>query len=74
MSVIGVSVERVNSMHMDELRREAYVEAQVRQIRGRPGARIAALLRTLASRLDAGERASSGPWREDFRPSAAGRG
>lgn len=72
MSVTAMSFERVSHMRMDDLRREAFTEAQIRQAQGRPGARIAALLRALATRLEAGER-EMGPWREDFRRSAAGR-
>jgi len=66
MSVIGMSYERTGHMHMEDLRREAFVEAQIRRARGRAGSRIAVALRAVASRFDASERLTSGPWREDF--------
>lgn len=64
--MIGTSFERTSHMHMDELRHQAFVEAQIRRARGRVGARIAAALRAWAARLDRPERDAPGPWREDF--------
>lgn len=71
--MFGVSSERISHMHLSDLRREAYVEAQVRQVRVRPAARIAGALRALAARLDGGVASATGPWREDFRAGTAGR-
>ena len=64
--MIGTSLERTSRMHMDELRHQAFVEAQIRRARGRRGARIAATLRAWAARLERPERDVLGPWREDF--------
>ncbi len=71
MSVYGWSYERTGRMHMEDLRRQAFVRAQVRRARGRAGARIAAMLRAWAERLDVPERTSPGPWHEDFQRRAA---
>ena len=67
MSVYGWSHERVGRMHMEELRRRAFVRAQLRRVHGRAGTRIAATLRAWAERLDASERTLPGPWHEDVR-------
>lgn len=69
----GFSVERAHHMRLNELRRQAYVIAQIRQAQGAPLARFATALRRLASRLDAARGAAAGPWREDFTPAASGR-
>lgn len=71
--MIGYSLERASRMHLDQLRREAYVEAQIRRARGRAGSRIAAALRAFAARLESPERAVPGPWREDFHHGVVGR-
>ncbi|HKI59366.1 MAG TPA: hypothetical protein VKA00_09140 [Trueperaceae bacterium] len=71
MNVTGISFERAYHTRMDELRREAYVAAQVRQATRRPLVRLAAGLRKLAARLDRPGRVASGPWREDFEPAAS---
>lgn len=73
MSVTGISYERAGYTRIEDLRRQAFVEAQARRSRGTLGARIAVALRALAARLDGRVSAASGPWREDFHPSAAGR-
>jgi len=70
MSVYGWTHERIGHMHIDELRRQAFVGAQLRRARGRIGSRIAATLRTWAERLEASTGIMTGPWREDFRPRA----
>jgi hypothetical protein len=73
MSVLGRTHEQIGHMHLDELRREAFVGAQVRRARGRVGSRIAATLRAWAERLEAPTGMMTGPWREDFRQRAARR-
>ena len=67
MSVYGWSHERTGHMHLEDLRRQAFVRAQVRRARNRAGVRIAAMLRAWAERLDVPERTMPGPWHEDFR-------
>ena len=64
--MIGLSFERTSRMHMEDLRRQAFTEAQLRQVRPSVGARIAATLRGWARRFEASERPAEGPWREDF--------
>ncbi len=71
--MFGMSFERASHMHLEDLRREAYVEAQVRQVRGRPADRLAAALRALAARLDGGVPSVPGAWHEDVRSGRAGR-
>ena len=73
MTVYGWTHERIGHMHIDELRRQAFVGAQIRRARGRVGSRIAATLRAWAERLEAPTGIMTGPWREDFRPRAARR-
>ena len=71
--MIGLSFERTSHMHMEELRRQAFTEAQLRQIRPSFGTRMAATLRAWARRFEASERPAEGPWREDFDMRAAER-
>jgi len=73
MSVIGWSQERVGRLHLEDLRRQAFVRARLRRARGRFGARIAATLRAWAERIDVPERTSTGPWYEDVQHGAAQR-
>lgn len=72
--MFAYSAERASHARLDDLRRQAYVEAQLQQFQGRPGQRFAGLLRALAALFDKGDpRIDVGPWREDFRSSATGR-
>lgn len=71
--MIGLSFERSSHMHMEELRRQAFTVAQLRQARTSARARIAATLRAWARRFEASERPSEGPWHEDFDMRAAER-
>lgn len=71
MNVIGL--ESARSAHLEELRRQAFVVAQVRRASHRREARLAAALRGLAAalgafaaRLELPGGADCGPWREDF--------
>lgn len=70
MSVSGMSYERAGHYRLEELRRRAFVAAQVRHVTRRPLARLAAALHALATRLE-GQAAGSGPWRRDFGTGAA---
>jgi len=70
MTVTGISFERAHHVRLDELRREAYLAAQVRQARRRPLAGLASALRTRAARLDRSGATTTGPWYEDFRSAA----
>lgn len=68
MTVTGISFEQACHMRMDDLRREAYRAAQLRQVARRPLARFATALRRLAARLDRNGPTTTGPWHEDFEP------
>lgn len=69
----GISFERAHHTRLDDLRRQAYLVAQLRQAQARPLTRLAAALRRLATRLEASRDVAAGPWREDFTPAASGR-
>jgi len=74
MIVSGMSYERAGHYRLQELRQQAFVAAQVRQVRHvahRPRARLAAALHALATRLEGQATVASGPWRQDFGRGAA---